>query len=54
MTTRLGPGSPKLQDENGKVAGDDVLSDSEWDDLQEPDKTQENLSRIAKARKGNK
>lgn len=51
MTTRLGPGSPKLEDENGNVVDGDVISDSSWEDLEEPDTTQENLARIAKARR---
>lgn len=51
MTTKLPPGSPPLEDEDGNVVGGDTLSDSSWEELEEPDTTQENLARIAKARR---
>lgn len=54
MTTRLAPGSPKLEMDGEVPSGDDKLSDSEWEDLDNPgpeEKSKANLGRIAKERK---
>jgi hypothetical protein len=54
MTTRLAPDSPKLEMDGKVQPGDDKLSDSDWEDLDNPgqdEKAQENLTKIAKARR---
>jgi hypothetical protein len=54
MTTKLNPDGPKLELDGEEQAGD-KLSDSSWEGLDEkPDKTKENLGKIARAQKKTK
>lgn len=53
MTTKMPPGSPKLE-WNGQESGEgDTLSDSSWDDLPEDQgkAKQDNLRKIAKSQR---
>ena len=54
MTRHLAPGSPPLNVEDKKAPVAEPISDSAWEDLPDEPDTQENLSKIAKARKGQK
>ena len=54
MTTKLPPGSPKLTMDGKEQPGGDILSDSDWEELDgtDPaDKVRENLAKIAGKRK---